>query len=118
MPQLYSFIDNTVGAGATTLAGMGTAGAVEYGIGISSDIVCRNLQCTGISTISASGDDISTRHLNVTGVSTFVGIVTFQDAVYLGPGIGGTIGSNAVGTRTISTSDPTGGANGDIWFKY
>lgn len=29
----------------------------------------------------------------------------------------GTVGSNSVGTRTVSTSDPSGGADGDIWFK-
>lgn len=25
--------------------------------------------------------------------------------------------SNAYGTRTVSTGDPTGGADGDIWYK-
>jgi hypothetical protein len=28
------------------------------------------------------------------------------------------VGTNANGTRTVSTSDPTGGSNGDIWYKY
>ena len=28
-----------------------------------------------------------------------------------------TPGSNSVGTRTVSTSSPTGGNNGDIWYK-
>ena len=26
--------------------------------------------------------------------------------------------SNGKGTRTVSTSDPSGGSNGDIWYKY
>lgn len=26
--------------------------------------------------------------------------------------------SNAYGTRTVSTSDPSGGSDGDIWYKY
>ena len=26
--------------------------------------------------------------------------------------------SNAHGTRTLSTADPTGGSDGDIWYKY
>ena len=26
--------------------------------------------------------------------------------------------SNAYGTRTVSTSSPSGGANGDIWYQY
>ena len=30
---------------------------------------------------------------------------------------GSTPGSNAVGARTVSTSSPTGGSNGDIWYK-
>ncbi len=30
----------------------------------------------------------------------------------------GTLGSNGNGTRTVSTSDPSSGANGDVWFKY
>ena len=30
----------------------------------------------------------------------------------------GTIGSNSVGTRTLSTSTPSGGSNGDIWYQY
>jgi hypothetical protein len=28
-----------------------------------------------------------------------------------------TVGSNSVGARTVSTSSPTGGSNGDIWYK-
>lgn len=27
-------------------------------------------------------------------------------------------GSNASGTRTLSTIAPTGGSNGDIWYRY
>lgn len=27
-------------------------------------------------------------------------------------------GKNAFGTRTLSTSSPSGGSNGDIWYKY
>lgn len=26
--------------------------------------------------------------------------------------------SNGKGTRTVSTSDPSGGSDGDIWYKY
>jgi len=31
---------------------------------------------------------------------------------------GNTVGSNSVGARTVSTSAPTGGSNGDIWYRY
>jgi hypothetical protein len=27
-------------------------------------------------------------------------------------------GSNGYGTRTVSTSDPSGGSDGDVWYKY
>lgn len=30
---------------------------------------------------------------------------------------GNTVGSNSVGARTVSTSSPTGGSDGDIWYK-
>ena len=30
----------------------------------------------------------------------------------------GTASQNAYGARTVSQSDPTGGSNGDIWYKY
>jgi Tfp pilus assembly major pilin PilA len=30
---------------------------------------------------------------------------------------GNAVGSNSVGARTVSTSSPTGGNNGDIWYK-
>jgi hypothetical protein len=29
----------------------------------------------------------------------------------------GIVGSNAVGARTVSTSAPSGGADGDIWYQ-
>lgn len=31
---------------------------------------------------------------------------------------GNVVGSNSVGARTISTSAPTGGSDGDIWYRY
>ena len=30
----------------------------------------------------------------------------------------GTLGTNGTGARTVSTGSPTGGSNGDIWYKY
>ena len=29
-----------------------------------------------------------------------------------------TVGTNATGARTVSTASPSGGSNGDIWYKY
>ena len=32
--------------------------------------------------------------------------------------ISATAGTNANGSRTVSTSSPTGGSDGDFWYKY
>jgi len=32
--------------------------------------------------------------------------------------ISATAGTNANGTRTVSVSAPSGGSDGDIWYKY
>jgi len=29
-----------------------------------------------------------------------------------------TLGTNGTGSKTISTADPSGGLNGDVWYKY
>jgi hypothetical protein len=45
---------------------------------------------------------------NAINVSAATGAVTFSIAG----------ASNGFGVRTVSTSSPTGGSNGDIWYKY
>lgn len=32
--------------------------------------------------------------------------------------VAGTLGSNGNGTRSLSTSEATGGSDGDIWYQY
>tara|TARA_R100000988_G_C3949324_1_gene140254 strand:+ start:604 stop:855 length:252 start_codon:yes stop_codon:yes gene_type:complete len=32
--------------------------------------------------------------------------------------ISATAGTNANGSRTVATGNPTGGSDGDIWYKY
>ena len=63
----------------------------------------------------------------VTNVANSLGTMSTQNAnavAITGGTIAGTtvngnvIGSNSVGLRTVSTSAPTGGANGDIWYRY
>ena len=45
--------------------------------------------------------------------------VAITGGTVAGVTVGGlTIGTNAGGNRTISTSTPTGGSNGDIWYRY
>jgi len=58
-PQYRTFIDPSTGLGATTLAGISTQG-VLYGVGISSDIVCRNFYSLGVSTIGIASVGVLT----------------------------------------------------------
>jgi len=45
--------------------------------------------------------------------------VTITGGTLSGVTVGGvTIGTNASGTKTVSTSAPSGGSNGDIWYRY
>lgn len=53
-----------------------------------------------IATQDASGVAITGGTINNTTVNTFV------------------VGANSVGARTVSTSAPTGGSDGDIWYQY
>jgi hypothetical protein len=46
-------------------------------------------------------------------------LVTITGGVISNTTINGNIvGSNSVGVRTVSTSTPSGGSNGDIWYQY
>jgi hypothetical protein len=64
----------------------------------------------------------------VTAATGSLGTMSSQDADAVAitggtiAGVTGSInsvtpGSNSVGTRTVSSSSPTGGSNGDIWYK-
>ena len=64
----------------------------------------------------------------ITSATASLGTMSTQDADDVAitggtvSGITGSInsvtpGSNSVGARTVSTSNPTGGNNGDIWYK-
>ena len=73
---------------------------------------------TGISITNGDG----TITINNTGVQSLavgtgwsgVSVNSSTGAVSLSVGSG----SNAYGARTISTSNPSGGSDGDIWYKY
>ena len=71
------------------------------GISVSNGANSISISNTGVRSLSVSGG--SSISLNAsTGVLTLT--------------IGS--GSNAYGARTISTNNPSGGSNGDIWYRY
>ena len=66
---------------------------------------------TEITTATASLGTMSTQNANAVAITggTVAGITGSINSV--------TPGTNSVGARTVSTSSPTGGNDGDIWYK-
>ena len=106
--------------------------AVESAINSKADLDSPTL--TGIpSTPPASAGTNSTQIASTAFVTTAVtnatgslGTLSTQDAdsvaitggTLTGTTVNGiTVGSNGSGTKTISTASPSGGADGDIWYK-
>ena len=100
-------------------------------------VVGGNLSVTGTTTLvgtaiapTPSSSDNSTKIATTAFVTTKIsalGTMSTQNATAVaitGGTITGTtingnvVGSNSVGARTLSTSTPTGGSNGDIWYRY
>lgn len=109
----------------------------ENGSSGDSVVVGGNLSVTGTTTLvgtavapTPSSSDNSTKIATTAFVTTklsTLGTMSTQNATAVaitGGTITGTtingnvVGSNSVGARTLSTIAPTGGSNGDIWYRY
>jgi hypothetical protein len=66
---------------------------------------------TGVLQAASNLNDVSAANTSRTNLGVAIG--TDVQAF-----ISATAGTNANGTRTVSTSGPTGGSDGDIWYKY
>ena len=66
---------------------------------------------TGVMQESENLDDVANKSTSRTNLGVEIGsdVQAFISA---------TAGTNANGSRTVSTSSPTGGSDGDIWYKY
>ena len=66
---------------------------------------------TGVLQESENLDDVANKGTSRTNLGVAIGtnVLAFISA---------TAGTNANGTRTVSTSAPSGGSDGDIWYKY
>ena len=115
--------------------GTGSGGAGTYTVN-TSQLVSAGTALTGaasaIATTPAAGDNsvnVATTNFVTSAISTAtgtLGTMSQQNAnavAITGGTIAGTtintftVGSNATGTKTVSTSAPTGGADGDIWYQ-
>lgn len=45
------------------------------------------------------------------------GYITDITSAMINTALGLTVGTNATGTKTISTAAPSGGVNGDVWYQ-
>ena len=82
------------------------------------------------ATAGTSSTQIATTAFVTTGITTAtgnLGTMSTQDAdsvAITGGTLTGTtvnsvtVGTNAAGARTVSTAAPSGGSNGDIWYRY
>jgi hypothetical protein len=109
----------------------------ENGSSGDSVVVGGNLSVTGTTTLvgtavapTPSSSDNSTKIATTAFVQAKVGTlgtmstqnataVAITGGTITGTTINGNVvGSNSVGARTLSTSAPAGGSNGDIWYRY
>ena len=82
---------------------------------------------TGVTPVTADNSTKLATTAYVKNITNTLGTMSNQNAnlvAITGGTITGTtvngnvVGTNSVGARTVSTSAPTGGSNGDIWYRY
>jgi hypothetical protein len=131
-PATSSFLGAVIVDGETILAD--TAGVISVPTGTSSRVGL--LQADGTSILVTDGvitANISTATSSLAGIvrpdgtSILVngGIISVSTVSTDGTSVTSIAGvlaiatsSNGFGIRTVSTADPSGGNNGDIWYKY
>jgi hypothetical protein len=104
----YTVNTSQLVAGGTSLTGAASAIATTPAAGDNSvNIATTNFVTSAISTATGTLGTMSQQNANaVTITGGTINALTVT-----------TLGTNATGTKTVSTSAPTGGADGDIWYQ-
>lgn len=124
-------IDGTAHLDQINSTGISTLGNTVVGGGTTQLIVNGDARVTGILTIGTSSVTFDGINNTITvgtaatiSTSGFIGSGANLNSLNASNISSGTIpnarfssSSNAYGTRTVSTSDPTGGSDGDVWYK-
>lgn len=125
---------SVIGNGNTTYYAIVGGSEWEVGIGtytssgttLSRDTILESSNGGTAVNFSAGTKDVfctypAEKSVNIDAAQTFAATQTFSVAfVAPAPTAGATanIGTNSRGNRTLSTSTPTGGQDGDIWYRY
>lgn len=102
--------DNFTVGGNLTVDGTSTlTGIVTAPTQLPEDNSTRVATTAYVQTKTAALGTMSTQNANAVAITggTLAGVTVG----------GATIGTNASGTKTVSTLDPSGGVNGDVWYK-
>ncbi len=103
--------------------------AIQTAVATKADLASPNFLGNPTAVTQSTADN-STRLATtafVQAIAGSLGTISTQDSdavAITGGTITGTtinanvVGSNSVGNRTISTSAPSGGADGDVWYQY
>ena len=106
--------------GTTTLTGTSSLAATSFSVSPTAPTPTTGDNSTKIATtafVQASTGSLGTmasqnaNNVNITGGTITNATVTNATVN------GNAVGSNSVGARTVSSSAPSGGSNGDIWYK-
>ena len=111
----YTVNTSQLVAGGTTLTGAASAIAATPAAGDNSvNIATTNFVTSAVTTATGSLGTMSTQNANAVAITggTIAGTTITSSTVNAV-----TVGTNASGAKTVSTSTPAGGADGDIWYQ-
>ena len=96
------------------MRGDGTWATIETGGGGGGEDTWARIQANSAfvranNSVDANNGGVITGSLAITGTLNVAAPTATSSA---------NIGTNSRGNRTLSTLDPTGGQDGDIWYKY